>query len=154
MFCIHKIKPHNTTTQNKDPRHTDCSCPVVSDGKLDVFQHNKLLTSISVWTTFGELAILYNCTRTASVKGESTVFYTRARENASDVFANSRFLHQHRAETLRVRDGWTLPDCCRVWTWDHSADVQSSIVAIPIFSLNHGSSLLPHQIDQYHVLTC
>lgn len=39
------------------------------DGKLDVFQHNKLLTSISVWTTFGELAILYNCTRTASVKG-------------------------------------------------------------------------------------
>lgn len=42
---------------------------LVSDGKLDVFQHNKLLTSISVWTTFGELAILYNCTRTASVKG-------------------------------------------------------------------------------------
>lgn len=34
-----------------------------------MFQHNKLLTSISVWTTFGELAILYNCTRTASVKG-------------------------------------------------------------------------------------
>lgn len=42
---------------------------LVPDGKLDVFQHNKLLTSISVWTTFGELAILYNCTRTASVKG-------------------------------------------------------------------------------------
>uniref|UniRef100_A0A8C1LRT6 Protein kinase cGMP-dependent 2 n=1 Tax=Cyprinus carpio TaxID=7962 RepID=A0A8C1LRT6_CYPCA len=43
---------------------------VLADGKLDVYQHNKLLTSIAVWTTFGELAILYNCTRTASVKGE------------------------------------------------------------------------------------
>ncbi|XP_034728776.1 cGMP-dependent protein kinase 2 [Etheostoma cragini] len=41
---------------------------VLADGKLDVFQHNKLLTSIAVWTTFGELAILYNCTRTASVR--------------------------------------------------------------------------------------
>ncbi|KAF1389596.1 hypothetical protein PFLUV_G00075080 [Perca fluviatilis] len=41
---------------------------VLADGKLDVFQHNKLLTSITVWTTFGELAILYNCTRTASVR--------------------------------------------------------------------------------------
>nr|XP_055055886.1 cGMP-dependent protein kinase 2 isoform X2 [Misgurnus anguillicaudatus] len=46
---------------------------VLADGKLDVYQHNKLLTSISVWTTFGELAILYNCTRTASVKAASNV---------------------------------------------------------------------------------
>lgn len=42
----------------------------VAEGKLEVFQHNKLLTWITVWTTFGELAILYNCTRTASVRGE------------------------------------------------------------------------------------
>uniref|UniRef100_A0A803JSN0 cGMP-dependent protein kinase n=1 Tax=Xenopus tropicalis TaxID=8364 RepID=A0A803JSN0_XENTR len=41
---------------------------VLADGKAEVFQENKLLTSIPVWTTFGELAILYNCTRTASVK--------------------------------------------------------------------------------------
>lgn len=47
----------------------DRPCFVFADGKLDVFQHNKLLTSIAVWTTFGELAILYNCTRTASVRG-------------------------------------------------------------------------------------
>lgn len=45
-----------------------------TDGELDVFQHNKLLTSIPVWTTFGELAILYNCTRTASVRGGTTTF--------------------------------------------------------------------------------
>ncbi|XP_077087425.1 cGMP-dependent protein kinase 2 isoform X2 [Siphateles boraxobius] len=46
---------------------------VLAEGKLDVYQHNKLLTSIAVWTTFGELAILYNCTRTASVKAASNV---------------------------------------------------------------------------------
>uniref|UniRef100_A0A8D3DXL0 cGMP-dependent protein kinase n=1 Tax=Scophthalmus maximus TaxID=52904 RepID=A0A8D3DXL0_SCOMX len=46
---------------------------VLAEGKLDVFQHNKLLTSITVWTTFGELAILYNCTRTASVRAVNKV---------------------------------------------------------------------------------
>ncbi|KAI4820743.1 hypothetical protein KUCAC02_028712, partial [Chaenocephalus aceratus] len=46
---------------------------VLADGKLDVFQHNKLLTSIAVWTTFGELAILYNSTRTASVRAVNKV---------------------------------------------------------------------------------
>uniref|UniRef100_A0A8C5B7G2 cGMP-dependent protein kinase n=1 Tax=Gadus morhua TaxID=8049 RepID=A0A8C5B7G2_GADMO len=43
---------------------------VLADGRLDVVQHSKLLTSIAGWTTFGELAILYNCTRTASVIGK------------------------------------------------------------------------------------
>ncbi|XP_073454041.1 cGMP-dependent protein kinase 2 [Aquarana catesbeiana] len=46
---------------------------VLAEGKTEVFQQNKLLTSIPVWTTFGELAILYNCTRTASVKAISNV---------------------------------------------------------------------------------
>ncbi|XP_061586654.1 cGMP-dependent protein kinase 2 isoform X2 [Cololabis saira] len=46
---------------------------VLADGRLEVFQHNKLLTTISVWTTFGELAILYNCTRTASVRAVNRV---------------------------------------------------------------------------------
>ncbi|XP_075462627.1 cGMP-dependent protein kinase 2 isoform X1 [Ascaphus truei] len=46
---------------------------VLADGKTEVFQQSKLLTSIPVWTTFGELAILYNCTRTASVKAISNV---------------------------------------------------------------------------------
>ena len=39
------------------------------EGRLEVFQGEKLLSSIPMWTTFGELAILYNCTRIASVKG-------------------------------------------------------------------------------------
>ncbi|KAF1495914.1 cGMP-dependent protein kinase 2, partial [Eudyptula minor novaehollandiae] len=46
---------------------------VLKDGNLEVFQQNKLLSSIPVWTAFGELAILYNCTRTASVKAITNV---------------------------------------------------------------------------------
>ncbi|XP_067871204.1 cGMP-dependent protein kinase 2 [Heterodontus francisci] len=46
---------------------------VLAEGKLEVFQNSKILTSISIWNAFGELAILYNCTRTASVKAVSSV---------------------------------------------------------------------------------
>ncbi|XP_036620285.1 cGMP-dependent protein kinase 2 isoform X1 [Trichosurus vulpecula] len=46
---------------------------VLAEGRVEVFQGNKLLSSIPMWTTFGELAILYNCTRTASVKAVSNV---------------------------------------------------------------------------------
>ncbi|NXK93773.1 KGP2 kinase, partial [Formicarius rufipectus] len=46
---------------------------VLKEGHLEVFQQNKLLSSIPVWTAFGELAILYNCTRTASVKAITDV---------------------------------------------------------------------------------
>ncbi|XP_078252992.1 cGMP-dependent protein kinase 2 [Rhinoraja longicauda] len=46
---------------------------VLAEGNLEVFQNNKILTSISIWTAFGELAILYNCTRTASVKAATCV---------------------------------------------------------------------------------
>uniref|UniRef100_A0A8C2PAW7 cGMP-dependent protein kinase n=1 Tax=Capra hircus TaxID=9925 RepID=A0A8C2PAW7_CAPHI len=46
---------------------------VLAEGRLEVFQGEKLLSSIPMWTTFGELAILYNCTRTASVKAITNV---------------------------------------------------------------------------------
>ncbi|XP_066488175.1 cGMP-dependent protein kinase 2 isoform X4 [Tiliqua scincoides] len=46
---------------------------VLAEGRLEVFQQSKLLSSIPVWTAFGELAILYNCTRTASVKAVTSV---------------------------------------------------------------------------------
>lgn len=48
-----------------------CFAFYLIEGRLEVFQGEKLLSSIPMWTTFGELAILYNCTRTASVKGDS-----------------------------------------------------------------------------------
>lgn len=46
---------------------------VLAEGRLEVFQGEKLLSAIPMWTTFGELAILYNCTRTASVKAITNV---------------------------------------------------------------------------------
>ncbi|XP_074759945.1 cGMP-dependent protein kinase 2 isoform X3 [Athene noctua] len=46
---------------------------VLKEGSLEVFQQNKLLSLIPEWTAFGELAILYNCTRTASVKAITNV---------------------------------------------------------------------------------
>ncbi|NXL83185.1 KGP2 kinase, partial [Alectura lathami] len=46
---------------------------VLKEGRLEVLQQNRLLSSLPVWTAFGELAILYNCTRTASVKAITDV---------------------------------------------------------------------------------
>uniref|UniRef100_A0A3Q2Z708 Protein kinase cGMP-dependent 2 n=1 Tax=Hippocampus comes TaxID=109280 RepID=A0A3Q2Z708_HIPCM len=46
---------------------------VLADGKLDVFEQDTLVSSMVAWTAFGELAILYNCTRTASVRAVNRV---------------------------------------------------------------------------------
>uniref|UniRef100_A0A3B4ANG5 cGMP-dependent protein kinase n=1 Tax=Periophthalmus magnuspinnatus TaxID=409849 RepID=A0A3B4ANG5_9GOBI len=46
---------------------------VLAEGKLEVLQNQRLLSSLSPWTTFGELAILYNCTRTASIRAVDSV---------------------------------------------------------------------------------
>lgn len=40
------------------------------EGLLEVIQNGKLLGEMHPGTAFGELAILYNCKRTATVKGE------------------------------------------------------------------------------------
>ena len=40
-----------------------------SDGKLEVTKDGEILGEMSSGTAFGELAILYNCKRTASVRG-------------------------------------------------------------------------------------
>ncbi|XP_046884861.1 cGMP-dependent protein kinase 2 [Hypomesus transpacificus] len=44
---------------------------VLADGLLDVMQNGKLLGEMRPGTAFGELAILYNCKRTATVKAVS-----------------------------------------------------------------------------------
>ena len=41
-----------------------------TEGTVEVSKHNKVLTTMGPGRVFGELAILYNCTRTASIKGE------------------------------------------------------------------------------------
>lgn len=46
-----------------------------ADGELEVLKNNKVLGKMNAGKAFGELAILYNCTRTASVKGTVTEYY-------------------------------------------------------------------------------
>ncbi|CAH6882835.1 Prkg2 [Phodopus roborovskii] len=58
---------------NKPPEFSFEKARVRKDSRLEVFQGEKLLSPIPMWTTFGELAILYNCTRTASVKAITNV---------------------------------------------------------------------------------
>ena len=41
----------------------------VADGKVEVTKDGQKLCTMGPAKVFGELAILYNCTRTASVKG-------------------------------------------------------------------------------------
>lgn len=43
------------------------------EGMVEVSKHGKLLTTMGPGRVFGELAILYNCTRTASIKGTATL---------------------------------------------------------------------------------
>ena len=43
----------------------------VAEGKVEVTKEGQKLCNLGAGKVFGELAILYNCTRTASVKGES-----------------------------------------------------------------------------------
>ena len=44
---------------------------VSAEGEYDVIKDGKILGRLGVGKAFGELAILYNCQRTASIKGES-----------------------------------------------------------------------------------
>jgi len=43
---------------------------ILLEGTVEVTKHGKVLTTIGPGRVFGELAILYNCTRTASIRGE------------------------------------------------------------------------------------
>ncbi|KAA0200125.1 cGMP-dependent protein kinase [Fasciolopsis buskii] len=47
---------------------------VVAEGVLEVSKQNQLLGRMDVGRAFGELALLYNCNRTASVRGKSSSF--------------------------------------------------------------------------------
>lgn len=41
-----------------------------TDGEFEVLKENNVLGRMAAGRVFGELAILYNCTRTASVRGK------------------------------------------------------------------------------------
>lgn len=44
---------------------------VIEEGTLEVSKNDQFLSKMGPQKMFGELAILYNCTRTATVKGAS-----------------------------------------------------------------------------------
>ncbi|CAF5207601.1 unnamed protein product, partial [Rotaria magnacalcarata] len=44
---------------------------IMEEGTVEVSKYNKVLTIMGPGRVFGELAILYNCTRTASIKALS-----------------------------------------------------------------------------------
>ncbi|KAK9507226.1 hypothetical protein O3M35_007132 [Rhynocoris fuscipes] len=48
---------------------------VSASGEFEVIKDNTVLGTMGPGKAFGELAILYNCTRTASVRGKSDVYY-------------------------------------------------------------------------------
>lgn len=56
---------HQKQHQNKN-----VNVSATAEGLLEVIQNAKLLGEMHPGTAFGELAILYNCQRTATVKGE------------------------------------------------------------------------------------
>lgn len=46
-----------------------------AEGQLEVLKENKVLGTMNAGRTFGELALLYNCNRTASVRGELSISF-------------------------------------------------------------------------------
>lgn len=52
----------------------------VTDGQLEVLKGGKFIGTIGPGRAFGELAILYNCTRTASVKGKHSIYVMKIYE--------------------------------------------------------------------------
>ena len=54
---------------------------VMEEGKVEVSREGKFLSVMSAGKLFGELAILYNCQRTATIKGNISVY--------TGVFSNS-----------------------------------------------------------------
>jgi cGMP-dependent protein kinase 1 len=50
---------------------------VSAEGEFEIIQGDKVLGRMGPGKAFGELAILYNCTRTASIKGTCFVNFLK-----------------------------------------------------------------------------
>lgn len=51
------------------------TCFVFTEGRVEVSRENKYLSTMTSGKVFGELAILYNCKRTATIKGMFNLIY-------------------------------------------------------------------------------
>lgn len=57
----------------------------VAEGRVEVSRENKYLSTLAPGKVFGELAILYNCKRTATIKGECCFDYSQHQYVMCDV---------------------------------------------------------------------
>jgi CRP-like cAMP-binding protein len=69
MYC----SSHPYTEHNTSPSNSQVSRLTVAEGRVEVSRENKYLSTLAPGKVFGELAILYNCKRTATIKGEYAV---------------------------------------------------------------------------------
>ena len=79
MTLIHRSpppakKPKRTIEVTVQERPTNDPCSklrplLYTDGTVEVTKNEQLLSTLGPGKVFGELAILFNCTRAASVKG-------------------------------------------------------------------------------------
>jgi hypothetical protein len=63
LFILWKVS-NQTRRKKKEIRFLNL------EGMVEVSKQGKILTTMGPGRVFGELAILYNCTRTASIKGK------------------------------------------------------------------------------------
>lgn len=82
-----------------------------AEGLLEVIQNGKLLGEMHAGTAFGELAILYNCKRTATVKGERKLqfLYPYVHVSVYTLYANVHYRticiidkHEHVQQQARL----------------------------------------------------
>jgi CRP-like cAMP-binding protein len=76
MFSSQKFLPPS----DEADRIKYCSVLLtVAEGRVEVSRENKYLSTLAPGKVFGELAILYNCKRTATIKGECCFGYCHNR---------------------------------------------------------------------------
>lgn len=52
---------------------------LISEGEYEVWKNGKYLYTMGPGNCFGELALLYNCKRTASIKGDRLCFLLKVK---------------------------------------------------------------------------
>lgn len=84
---------------------------VLTEGMVEVTKQDKKLCTIGPEKVFGELAILYNCTRTASVTGEAVKTNSC---NHGDQLTGGQHCTENNPELLANQNRFELPSssCC------------------------------------------
>ena len=102
----------------------------VAEGRVEVSRENKYLSTLAPGKVFGELAILYNCKRTATIKGKCYFGYC---------------VHQY----VLCDVSWCVNDICSVCRSCHR--LQAMGHRATVFS-DHHDALWPHPTGRIHRL--